>query len=137
MESVFGVSTVLLAQIIGVLSVISVVAILILGLTNRIMLRLGFRHIPRNPFQSILIVIGLMLSTTIIGASLGVGDTVNHSIKKVVFDSLAYVDIIIESQRDQPPIQFEDAEYIRSLAFENELVDGVIFGVETLSLIHI
>ena len=105
MESVFGVSTVLLAQIIGVLSVISVVAILILRLTNRVMLRLGFRHIPRNPFQSILIVIGLMLSTTIIGASLGVGDTVNHSIKKVVFDSLAYVDIIIESQRDQPPIQ--------------------------------
>ena len=133
MESVFGVSTVLLAQIIGVLSVISVVAILILGLTNRVMLRLGFRHIPRNPFQSILIVIGLMLSTTIIGASLGVGDTVNHSIKKVVFDSLAYVDIIIESQRDQPPIQFEDAEYIRSLAFENELVDGVIFSVETVA----
>jgi len=133
MESLFGVSTILLAQIIGVLSVISVIAILFLGLTNRIMLRLSFRHIPRNPFQSVLIVIGLMLSTTIIGASLGVGDTVTHSIRKVAFDSTGYVDIKIESQRDQPPIKFEDAQYIRSVAFENELVDGVIFRVQAVA----
>ena len=34
--------------------------------------------------------------------------------------------IEIESQRDQPPIKFEDAQYIRSLAFENELVELVM-----------
>ena len=97
MDSLFGVSTQLLAQIIGIATLIAIVVIIGLAATNRIMFRIGSRNVTRTPLQSLLIVIGLMLSTTIIGASLGVGDTVTHSIRKVALDATGFVDQEIEN----------------------------------------
>jgi putative ABC transport system permease protein len=61
-------------------------------LRNRIMFRMGVRNIPRRLAQSVLIVIGLMLSTLIISAALTTGDTVNHSITKLAYDWLGDMD---------------------------------------------
>ena len=137
MESIFGASTQLLAQIIGIATIVIIVAIILLSATNRIMFKIGSRNITRTPLQSLLIVIGLMLSTTIIGASLGVGDTVTHSIRKVALDGMGYVDQEIEPQGNaifgKSYISTTDAENIRQIAFENKLVDGVIFRMQTLA----
>ena len=147
MDSLFGVSTQHIAQIIGISAVLTIVAIIVLSITNRIMFRIGSRNITRTPLQSLLIVIGLMLSTTIIGASLGVGDTVTHSIRKVALEGTGFVDQEIEAQGNgifgDSYITVDDAEKIRKLAVANSLVDGVIYRIQSvapvvnLSLIHI
>ena len=137
MDSLFGVSTQLLAQIIGISAVLTIVAIIVLSITNRIMFRIGSRNITRTPLQSLLIVIGLMLSTTIIGASLGVGDTVTHSIRKVALEGTGFVDQEIEAQGNgifgDSYITVDDAEKIRKLAVANSLVDGVIYRIQSVA----
>ena len=137
MDSLFGVSTQLLAQIIGIATLIAIVVIIGLAATNRIMFRIGSRNVTRTPLQSLLIVIGLMLSTTIIGASLGVGDTVTHSIRKVALDATGFVDQEIEPQGNaifgDSHISAIDAQNIRKMALENSLVDGVIFRIQSVA----
>ena len=44
-----------------------------------VIFKLGVRNIPRRKAQTILIVVGLMLSTLIISAALGTGDTLHYS----------------------------------------------------------
>ena len=43
-----------------------------------VIFKLGTRNISRRKAQTVLIVVGLMLSTLIIAAALGTGDTVNQ-----------------------------------------------------------
>ena len=53
---------------------------------NPVVFKLGVRNIPRRPSQTILIVIGLMLSTLIIAAAFTTGDTLSSSIRGEVLD---------------------------------------------------
>ena len=62
---------------------------------------IGVRNIPRRMAQTVLIIIGLMLSTTIISAAFTTGDTVDHSITKMVYDTMGHVDETI--QRGEKP----------------------------------
>src|SRR5690606_36298262 len=55
---------------------------------------------PRRKAQTILIVIGLMLSTLIISAALGTGDTLNRSVSTQVYDLLGPVDEIVVASSD-------------------------------------
>src|SRR5512139_1476940 len=81
----------------GVLA--AVVAILfflfIAGLRQPVMAKLGIRSIPRRPTQSILIVIGLTLSTVIIVSALAIGDTLDYSVKWHAIKSYGEIDEII------------------------------------------
>ena len=81
MEKLFGLSTDSLALYLASLFALLVGLLIIQGLRNPILVKLGVRNIPKRPSQSILIIVGLMLSTVIIGASLGIGDTVYNSIR--------------------------------------------------------
>jgi putative ABC transport system permease protein len=65
-----------------------------------VIFKLGVRNIPRRKAQTILIVIGLMLSTLIISAALGTGDTVDNSISSAVYDGLGRVDEVIVFSKD-------------------------------------
>ncbi len=47
---------------------------------NRVMFFIGLRNIPRRRAQTVLIIIGLMLSTLIISTAFSIGDTVDYSI---------------------------------------------------------
>ncbi|MEZ4583984.1 MAG: hypothetical protein R3A10_20505 [Caldilineaceae bacterium] len=53
------------------------------------------RNIPRRPTQSILIVLGLTLSTVIIVSSLAVGDTLSYSIRRQAVDAYGATDEIL------------------------------------------
>ena len=78
--------------------VVVLLAIVVSALRNRVFLKLALRNIPRRPAQTALIVVGLMLSTMIIAASLGVGDTITNSIRSfVVIDGLGHTDEAIRS----------------------------------------
>jgi hypothetical protein len=64
-------------------------------LHHRIIFRMGLRNVPHRPAQTILIVIGLMLSTLIIAAALTTGDTLNFSIKSQVYELLGHTDEMV------------------------------------------
>ena len=65
---------------------------------NRVLFFIGLRNIPRRRAQTILIVIGLMLSTLIISTAFSIGDTVNYSITNQVYDNLHSVDEIVQAK---------------------------------------
>ena len=78
-----------------------------------------------------------MLSTTIIGASLGVGDTVTHSIRKVVFDGLGHADETIRPTGSrffgEEFISREQLEEIKQvIKLKTNNVDGVMSVVEVV-----
>ena len=62
MESLFGASIDLLYKVFAAVSGLALLSIIFVAITNRMMLRLGVRNVTKTPLQSILIVIGLMLS---------------------------------------------------------------------------
>ncbi|MCH7641801.1 MAG: FtsX-like permease family protein, partial [Chloroflexi bacterium] len=93
MENLFGVPMAGLAiTLSGILAIASLV-IITMALRNRILMKLALRNIPRRRAQTVLIIVGLMLSTTIISASLAIGDTVTGSIRGVVLDALGHTDL--------------------------------------------
>ena len=49
---------------------------------NPVLAKIGLRNIRRRPGQSALIVLGLTLSTVIIIAAFGVGDTLRYSVQR-------------------------------------------------------
>ncbi|MCB0132537.1 MAG: hypothetical protein KDD78_16865, partial [Caldilineaceae bacterium] len=62
---------------------------------NPVLIKLGLRNIPRRPTQSILIIIGLTLSTLIIVSSLAIGDTLNYSVRRQAVDAYGMIDEIV------------------------------------------
>jgi hypothetical protein len=69
--------------------------ILYLNLRNPVLVKVGLRNIPRRPAQSILIVVGLTLSTIIIVSALSIGDTLNHSVRSHTINAYGKIDQII------------------------------------------
>ena len=55
---------------------------LLIYVRNPVLVKLGLRNIPRRPSQSILIVIGLALSTIIIISAFSTGDTLSSSLQR-------------------------------------------------------
>ncbi len=74
---------------------ICLLVILWIALRRTVMFKVGVRNIPRRPAQSILVVIGLMLSTLIIAAALGTGDTIDHSATALTYESLGDADELV------------------------------------------
>src|SRR5215208_687503 len=104
------------------------------ALRRRVIFKLGIRNIPRRKAQTILIVVGLMLSTLIITASLGVGDTLYNSFTSDVYDTLGPVDeIVVRSGGDEPRanaattqrIPQSSLQLVRDAAQGNPDIDGV------------
>ena len=64
----------------SLMALIFLVSVL-LASRNRILVKLALRNIPRRKAQTALIIVGLMLSTTIIMAALAIGDSINGGIR--------------------------------------------------------
>ena len=62
---------------------------------NPVLVKLGIRNIPRRPSQSVLIVIGLALSTIIIVSALSTGDTLTYSLRRQAVAAYGEVDEIL------------------------------------------
>ncbi len=95
MDELFGLSMnyIMLGLVAGLLVSLSTVAYVVLR--NRIMFKMGVRNIPRRMAQTVLIVIGLMLSTLIISAALTTGDTVDRSMTNWVYELAGHLDEIV------------------------------------------
>ena len=77
----------------------AVIAILLylvlLYVRNPVLVKLGLRNIPRRPTQSILIIIGLALSTIIIISALSTGDTLSSSLRRQAVAAYGEIDEIL------------------------------------------
>ena len=97
LQTLFGIDTdVLMLVVLGALVGI-LVALAVTAAINRVMFKIGVRNLPRRPAQTALIVVGLMLSTLIISAAMGTGDTIYHSIRNTVVESLGEIDEMLFS----------------------------------------
>ena len=92
MKELFGipVDTLLVALLVGL--GLALAALAILGLRNRVLVKLALRSVDRRRGRSALIVIGLMLGTTIVAAALTTGDTMSHTIRSTAVKTLGSAD---------------------------------------------
>lgn len=133
MEELFGLSTNIIMAALLAIFLAAMLVVLGLAFRNRIMLKLGLRPIPRRPGQSMLIVVGVMLSTVIMAAAFGTGDTISFSIRNDVLTSLAAIDEVIISARAGEDDSFGSNPYISEERFAqiqrelagNENIDGL------------
>ena len=130
MEKLFGVEMNVLAISLSSLMVITLVAAIILASRNRILVKLALRNIPRRKAQTVLIIVGLMLSTTIIMAALGIGDSINGGIRLGALYSLGGTDIRLTSQVSS---RFGDnylddsvVDRVRSELDRDQRIDGIM-----------
>ncbi len=101
MNEVFGVSLALVLRILLALFGSIMVATAGLVLWRPVFGRLALRNIPRRPVQTVLIVIGLMLSTLIFSASLTTGTTLQRSLSGQVLRLTGPVDeLVVQASGD-------------------------------------
>ena len=137
MEELFGVPmdtimVVLLAMFLPVLAGIGLMA-----WRNRVMLKLGLRNIPRRKSQTALIIFGIMISTLIMAAAFGTGDSITYSIRKNAIDALGTIDEIIVSARADESDTIGSFNYFSLDRYEQlkvelsdfDLVDGLAPGI--------
>ena len=130
MEKLFGVEMNVLAGVLLSGTVVVLVVVLLLALRNRVLLKLALRNIPRRKAQSVLIVVGLMLSTTIIMSALAIGDSVSSSIRSAVLDAVGETDVrLISPVAARFGDDYLDESFVDRVreAVENDVrVDGVM-----------
>jgi putative ABC transport system permease protein len=69
--------------------------VLILGLRRRIISKMGLRNITRRPRQTVMIILGLTLSTVIIISALSIGDTLTYSVRRHAVEAYGEIDLVI------------------------------------------
>jgi putative ABC transport system permease protein len=94
-DELFGISlnsimVALLLLLTGALAVVGWIAA-----RRALLVRMGLRNARRRVSQTVLIVVGLMLSTLIISAAFATGDTVGHSVTNEVYSTLQAVDFVV------------------------------------------
>ena len=136
MEKLFGIplDTLMLVFLAAFAAVVGVLGLM--ALRSPVIFKIGVRNIPRRRSRTVLIVLGLMLGTLIIAAAFATGDTMTHTVRSTVLDSLGTVDEVISTQRgDDTPFVDERTvpsyfplsrfEAVRQALAGNDAVDGV------------
>jgi putative ABC transport system permease protein len=103
--------------------IIVLLVILVLAVRRRVLARMALRNITRRRKYSAIVIVGLLIATAMISASLVVGDTMDYVIKGDVFESTGDIDIVLTIEDDTGVYQF----FNESVAYE--LVDMVDEGI--------
>ena len=137
MEELFGVpmNSIMIALL--VILVPSVALIAVMAWRNRVMLKLGLRNIPRRRAQTALIIIGIMISTLIMAAAFGTGDTISFSIRSDAVEELGTIDEIVFPARAATGDTFGSTSYmpferfleIRDQVADFNSIDGLTPGI--------
>lgn len=135
MDKIFGIPANNLAIVMAVLLILVLVIVTFGSIRRFILFKMGTRNIPRRKGQSLLIVIGLMLSSIIIATSLGIGDTVRYSIRFVAVDSLGVVDEVIKGPGKQlfgdEYFDYSEFTYVQDISKDNVNIDQLIPYIQT------
>ncbi|MBA2754922.1 MAG: ABC transporter permease, partial [Chloroflexia bacterium] len=101
MDDIFGLSIGTIMTVLIILLAVCLAAVAFVAIRKPVVFRMGMRNIPRRRAQTVLIVIGLMLSTLIIAAAFGTGDTIDRSVTSVALEGLGEVDELIVASQDE------------------------------------
>ena len=130
MEEIFGLSMNVLMMIVLAIFLAAMAVLTVLAVRNRIMLKMGLRPIPRRLGQTVLIIVGVMLSTVIISAAFATGDTLSFSIRSEVLESLKTIDELVIPARAQADDSFGSAPYVPYRRFEE--LQAALVGFEEI-----
>ena len=138
MTRLFGIPMGGLEVVLVALLVAALVTVSLLALRNRIFFRLGVRNVRRRPGRSALIIVGLMLGTAIIAATLATGDTMARTVRSATITSLGQTDELIAAKGATPDLAVQsggatgvryfperDFQVIRKAMAGSPLVDGI------------
>jgi len=103
MNELFGVSMNIIAGVCLAVTIGVFLVVAFLAWRNPVMFKMGLRNIPRRKAQTALIIVGLMLSTLIMSAAFGTGDTLTTSVTAEVYDLLGQADEWIAWDTDTNP----------------------------------
>src|SRR6185295_12840235 len=88
------------------------------GLRDRLLFRLSLRNVPRRRAQSVLISLGLALSTVIITTALNTGDTMSHTMRSLVAGTVGRADeIVVRPRRDARRFGFDNVQSVANGTF--------------------
>ncbi len=112
MSELFGLSMTYIMIALIVIVAIAAAAVGWIILRNRVMFFVGVRNIPRRRAQTVLIIVGLMLSTLIISTAFSIGDTVDYSITNQVYSRMHSIDEVVQAQSATETGQFDASAMI-------------------------
>jgi ABC-type lipoprotein release transport system permease subunit len=139
-NELFGVSMTLIAGICLAITIGILLLVAYIAWRNPVMFKLGLRNLPRRKAQTALIIVGLMLSTLIMSAAFGTGDTLTTSVTAEVYDILGEADEWVSWNAEDHPKPLEEQviplatveEWQRKFADDPEVEAIVPFQRETL-----
>ena len=146
MEELFGVSIKVYMLVLLAMLVPALLLIFYRGWRNPVLVKMGLRNIPRRKAQTILIIVGIMLSAVITSAAFGTGDTISYSIRQEAVKVLGPIDEIIVPARATEADTFGSNPYVpyqRFLELQADLagvpgIDGVTPGIgETVPAVNL
>src|SRR3712207_4649613 len=100
MDDILGVPMNAIMITLLILLAVCVATVVWVAVRRPVIFKLGMRNMPRRRHQSVVVVLGLMLSTLIIAAALGIGDTMNRSVSGDVYDTLGPIDELVVASQD-------------------------------------
>src|SRR5215208_8009008 len=101
MNDIFGIPMAGLMMVLLALLAICLSGVAFVAWRKPVIFKLGVRNIPRRKAQTVLIVVGLMLSTLIIAAALGTGDTIDYSATLETYNTLGAADELVVYSREE------------------------------------
>jgi putative ABC transport system permease protein len=107
-------------------------SVVILAFRNKILFKMGVRNFSRRPKETVIVVIGLLVSTAIISGSLIAGETINYIIEKATYDGLGAVDETVAGGGQN---SFSYAVYEKLSSDSN--VTSRVFGISPTILVNI
>ena len=116
MDELFGVSINTIALYLSIAFGFVILTSVVIFLRNRIIAMMGIRNIGRRKSQTVLILLGLMLSTLIISAALGTGDTVANSITNISYNQFRDVDVITSKVNKEDIQDIEKIDGVANIA---------------------
>src|SRR5688572_4154446 len=119
MTEFFGVPMNYIAGTAAGITLVILAFVVYLGIRRPVMFKMGLRNIPRRKAQTTLIILGLMLSTVIMTAAFGTGDTMNDSIRSEIYTLGGEIDEIIEYNDEDFPAP-EDQQVLPA-SLQNDL----------------
>ncbi len=137
MEELFGIPMDSIMIVLLAVFLAGLAVVIVMAWRNRVMLKLALRNIPRRRAQTSLIIVGIMISTLIMAAAFGTGDTITFSIRKDSVDALGPIDEVIVSARAGAEDQLGSATYFPMERFDQlrqeladvDEIDGLAPGI--------
>ncbi len=133
MNELFGVSMTTIAVICAAVTGLVFLVVAFIAWRNPVMFKNGLRNIPRRKAQTVLIIVGLMLSTLIITAAFGTGDTMTSSVTNEVYGILGPMDEIVQwdaarnpAPTDQQTIPLTTVEKLKQQFANDPNIKGFI-----------